>query len=142
MGGCHPFKDTDTLKKDIAESFNYLVNIGPKLAEAIPAGSGNHINYLSLTNEKSLFWAPVASGEICDYFQALDKRKAHGFDNLPIRLLKDSAHLISEPLSYIFNLSLENGVFPDVLKQQKLLQFTRKVLGKNQATTDQFQYCQ
>ena len=35
-------------------------------------------------------------------------------------MLKDSAHLISEPLSYIFNLSLENGVFPDVLKTVKV----------------------
>ena len=35
-----------TTEKDIAESFNdFFVNIGPKLAEAIPAGSGNHMNY-------------------------------------------------------------------------------------------------
>ena len=77
-------------------------------------------------NEKSLFWAPVTSREICNYFHTLDRRKAHGFDNLPIRLLKDSAHLISEPLSYIFNLSLENGVFPDVLKTAKVTPIYKK----------------
>ena len=65
-----------TTETDIAESFNdfFWVNIGPKLAEAIPAGSGNHMNYLSLKNEKSLFWAPVTCREICNYFHTLDKR--------------------------------------------------------------------
>ena len=116
-----------TSDEDIAERFNdFFVNIGPKLAEVIPDGSHNHTKYLSVENEKSLVWSPVTSSEISNYFQALDSRKAHGFDNLPIRLLKDSAHLISEPLSYIFNLSLKNGIFPDLLKTAKVTPIYKK----------------
>ena len=114
-------------EKDIADSFNdFFVNIGPKLAEAIPAGSGSHMTYLSSENNNSLIWVPVTAVEIYIYLQALDNRKAHGFDNLPIRMLKDAAHIISKPLSYIFNLSLENGVFPDFLKTAKVTPIYKK----------------
>ena len=114
-------------EKDIANSFNdFFVNIGPKLAEAIPAGSGNHMTYLSSQNDNSLIWVPVTAVEIYIYLQALDNKKAHGFDNLPIRMLKDAAHIISKPLSYIFNLSLENGVFPDFLKTAKVTPIYKK----------------
>ena len=120
-------KQEMTSEKDIAESFNdFFVSIGPKLAEAIPDDSSNHTKFLSEENEKSLSWSPVTSTEILDYLQKLDNRKAHGFDNLPVRLLKDSAHLISTPLSYIFNLSLENGIFPDYLKTAKVTPIYKK----------------
>ena len=83
------------------------------------------MNYLSLKNEKSLFWAPVTSEETRNYFHALDRRKAHGFDNLPIRLLKGSTHLISEPLSYI-NFVTRKWSFPDVLKTAKFTPIYKK----------------
>ena len=49
-----------------------------------------------------------------------DQKKACGHDNLPVKLLVDSAQYISNPLSYIFNLSLQLGQFPDPLKIAKV----------------------
>ena len=39
------------------------------------------------------------------------KKNAHGCDEIPIKILKWSAPFISSPLTYIFNKSLELGVF-------------------------------
>ena len=43
-------------------------------------------------------------------------------------MLKDAVHIISKPLSYIFNLSLENRVFPDFLKTAKVTSIYKKGL--------------
>ena len=52
--------------------------------------------------------------------KASDQKKACGHDHLPVKLLVDSAQYISNPLSYIFNLSLQLGQFPDPLKIAKI----------------------
>ena len=47
--------------------------------------------------------------------------KAPGYDNISMRVIKHSFHLISVPLTTIINLSLEKGIFPDKLKLTKVI---------------------
>ena len=49
-----------------------------------------------------------------------------GFDNIPARLLKDAADYIASPLSYVFNMSLSKGVFPDAMKIAKVTPVYKK----------------
>jgi len=50
----------------------------------------------------------------------IDDKMSFGFDEIPIRILECSIHSIAEPLSVIINSSMQNGVFPDVLKIAKI----------------------
>ena len=47
--------------------------------------------------------------------------KAPGYDNISMRVIKHSFHLISAPLANIINLSLQKGIFPDNLKIAKVI---------------------
>ena len=73
-----------------------------------------------------MFWKPVTEREVLDYLCGLDSKKTHGYDNLPVRLIKDAANFIVVPLTYIFNLSLETGTFPDCLKVAKVTPIYKK----------------
>ena len=46
----------------------------------------------------------------------LKVEKAAGPDNIPITVVRDVGDLVAKPLAMIFNLSLENGIFPDIWK--------------------------
>ena len=47
--------------------------------------------------------------------------KAPGYDNISMRVIKHSFHLISAPLANIINLSSQKGIFPDKLKIAKVI---------------------
>ena len=51
----------------------------------------------------------------------LNSCKATGLDGLPAKFIIDSAESIVKPLTYIVNLSIESGVFPDDLKGAKIV---------------------
>ena len=99
---------------------NYFVTIGSNLARKIPDVRYSYKEYLGRRNDKSLFWKPVTEREVFDYLCALESKKSHGYDNLPVRRIKDTATFIVVPLTYIFNLSLKKGNFPECLKVAKV----------------------
>lgn len=62
------------------------------------------------------------SKEICK----LDPKKATGFDDIHPKLVKIAATCISNPLAYVVNYSISNGVFPDQLKIAKVIPVYKK----------------
>lgn len=114
----------DTSKpSEIVEVFNdFFVSVGPRLAEGIDFEQ-NHPSfehYLCNPNTESFFWSPITYIETENMLLSCDRKKASGHDNLPVKLLMDGAHNISCPLSYIFNLSLQSGNFPNSMKIAKV----------------------
>ena len=59
-------------------------------------------------------------------FTGLNSCKATGLDGLPAKFIIDSAESIVKPLTYIVNLSIESGVFPDDLKRAKIVPIYKK----------------
>ncbi len=55
------------------------------------------------------------------HFQNMPENKAVGLDRLPGRLLRAAAPIISEPLAYVRNLSLQSGKFISEWKHAKVL---------------------
>ena len=45
---------------------------------------------------------------------------AAGFDNIPMKVIKNIIHQIVSPLTHIFNCSFITGIFPDKLKISKV----------------------
>ena len=54
----------------------------------------------------------VSVGYVERATRALNKSKSPGADRIPVEILKDAVHLVLEPLTLIYNASLEKGIFP------------------------------
>ena len=55
------------------------------------------------------------------YINMTDNNKSMGHDNINPFLLKLALSYIVEPLTYIYNLSILNNVFPTILKKAKFI---------------------
>ena len=60
--------------------------------------------------------SPIKSQEIEAVIDKLVSKKATGPYSIPVAILKQIKHFVSEPLMNIFNVSLTSGSFPDSLK--------------------------
>ena len=93
---------------DIADRFcKYFTNVGPKLASAIPTVNlATFGSFLGSKDYPPIILKPTNTRElesICGLFLL---RKAPGYDNMSMRVIKHSIHLISTPLVNIIHLSL------------------------------------
>ena len=61
-------------------------------------------------------------------------KNSHGYDEVSIRLLKISAPFILSPITYIFNIMLSKGIFPDRLKYSVIKPLYKK--GKSSDISD------
>ena len=59
--------------------------------------------------------------EVGKLIENLSQSKTLGPDNIPSDLIKMSLPFIVEPLTYIYNLSIDKLVFPSPLKQAKVI---------------------
>jgi hypothetical protein len=64
----------------------------------------------------SLFLSPVTNNEIINIITSLSNSPATGSDGLVASIIKSNSALIAPQLTYIFNLSLTQGIFPSLLK--------------------------
>ncbi|PNF35146.1 hypothetical protein B7P43_G09274 [Cryptotermes secundus] len=79
----------------------------------------NYLNYMS-----SMFTSPLSNirpkhastHEIEGIIKSLKAKYSHGYDEIPVAILKASALFISSPLTYIVNKSLSSGIYPTRLK--------------------------
>ena len=53
--------------------------------------------------------------------KGLKVKKATGLDRIPARLLKDSAAVITQTITFLVNLSLTTSIVPDDWKQARVL---------------------
>ena len=64
---------------------------------------------------------PTSSSEVCNALIGLKAGKSSGLDNIPSFFLKTAAVVIAPTLSYFINLLFEFGLFPDSLKETKII---------------------
>ena len=104
----------------IAEAFNhYFVNVGPSLANAIPATDTDPLSFTA-TSENSFFAAPTCADEVRSIALSL-RNSAAGPDGINTALLKENLAFFIDPLVHAFNLSLQQGTFPCELKAAKVI---------------------
>jgi hypothetical protein len=60
--------------------------------------------------------SPVSTSEIVNVINKLKMTNSYGYDEIPVKILKNSIHYIVSPLSYIINRLVTTGIFPDRLK--------------------------
>lgn len=116
-----------TDKKTIADAFNdFFVNVGPTLASSIKSNA-NASKYLKGSNPSTMYLAPTDENEVVKIsLSCLQPNKAAGFDGIKPGIVKKVIPLISQPLTYIINRSLETGIVPDHIKVAKVVPIFKK----------------
>ena len=113
-----PLSDTEK----IAEYLNiHFTNVGPKLASEIPtvdcdvnpADSQQRVN-------SSFELKEVTISDVFKKLQEVNVARATGHDNIPNKILKIAAPVISLSLGALFNLSITTNTFPDDWKVAKV----------------------
>jgi len=69
---------------------------------------------------------PASTKEIIETVKSLKSKNSHGYDEIPIKILKVSLPFIILPLIYICNKSLLKGLFPTWLKFSQIIPLWKK----------------
>ena len=105
----------------ISEKFNsFFTGIGPTLANKIPHQNREPKSYMNERMINNIFLSMVTENEIQKIVNDLNNG-APGYDDIPASILKSALPSIKGPLVHICNLSLIEGVFPEVLKAANVI---------------------
>ena len=63
----------------------------------------------------------LSTNELREAFSSLKTNTSPAYDNITFNVVKKSFGEINEPLKHLFNLSLENGIFPEKMKIAKVI---------------------
>ena len=108
----------------IAEVFNsHFITKIDSIRNSIP--KSNIAPYSKLKNElkdKNLFFSlkPVTSRTVKKAIMAMKNKNGSGVDFISPNILKSAISMIAEPLTYIVNSSILEGIFPDTWKTAKV----------------------
>ena len=75
---------------------------------------------------KRLFALNIKKDDILKIIRKLNVNKAHGHDDISIRMLKICDSVITEPLSIIFKNCIDCGVFPDTWEMSHIIPAHKK----------------
>ena len=131
--GTITLNENNTLITDpskVSEIFNdHFVNVASKIGFpdsifSVNSTLSKHAEHPSIIriNEKfseinnSFSFQCVDSQTVLLMLKTFNPRKATGFDNIPCKILRLAHRELSRPLTYIINSSIQQNVFPDVLK--------------------------
>ncbi|XP_065667836.1 uncharacterized protein LOC136088102 [Hydra vulgaris] len=98
---------------------NFFVNIGPKLAAKIPNVNKSFKEYLQC-NKNQFKNENVTFKEYETAFKSLKRNKSSGIDGIHSNIVIDCFNKLKVPLFKICKRSLNEGIFPDILKSAKV----------------------
>ena len=68
----------------------------------------------------------VTNKDILSIINSLNSSKAHGYDNISIKMIKICNEAVTIPLKIIFEESLKKGIFPDIWKKGNIIPAHKK----------------
>ena len=103
-------------QEKIANCFNkFFVDIGPKLASMIPESQKKFDQYLN-PHQTFMGEANLTDDEVKEALRSLKPNKSPGYDKISSNVVNETSDIFFTPLKYIFNISLQQGIFPENLK--------------------------
>ena len=112
---------------DIANALNtHFCTVDKKTAAKIGNTSANFTSYLKNPVEKSFFFLPIKEHEIIAEIKALKGNKSPGHDGIKPSIIKATFEHLVSPLSHIYNISINSGIFPDIWKVAKVIPVFKK----------------
>ena len=111
----------------MAESMNdFFVNVGNTVEAKIPQGDNHFSKFLKNTNPKSIFLNPVDNSEVTSLINQIQSSRSCGPNSIPSKILKTNVNILSIPLELIINKSLNEGVFPKLMKSANVCPIFKK----------------
>ena len=109
-----------------ASCFNkFFVDIGPKLALMIPELQIKFDQYLN-PHQSFMDEANLTDDEVKEALRSLKPNKSPGYDNISSNVVNETSDIFFTLLKYIFNLSLQQGIFPENLKIAEVFPIYKK----------------
>ena len=96
----------------------HFIKVGQNLADKLPITETEPSTFIKQTFTNSFMFRGICTFEVSDLIKNLKMNKAT--IGVPIKCIKLANLSISEALTCIFNLSLLQGVVPDILKISKV----------------------
>jgi hypothetical protein len=78
-------------------------------------------------NNKPLFLYPISVNEVVRVAKSLKNKSSVGIDGIPVYIVKQCIEQLKDPLTNIYNASIESGIFPDKMKVAKVIPVYKKV---------------
>lgn len=100
---------------------DFFASIGLKLANAITNTATQDTSATSNATLNSMVILPTDHEEIERLILCLKSDSATGSDGISPRFLQEARHLLVPPLTKIFNLCIDKGIFPKALKHALIL---------------------
>ena len=118
----------------VGNTFNqYFSHIGKNTAAQIPKSQNNFKKYMK-THPNSVLFMPMGPWRFLDIVSTLSDKRTEDINEISIFLLRQVSDVIAEPLSYVFDLSIFNGIFPDCFKCSKVVPVYKKKGSKDDIT--------
>ena len=105
--------------KEIANALaDHFASIGKTLSDKLPQPKNLINSYINKipTCPNSMYLKPTCPLEIDQIIRNMQNKKSSGYDNISNQMLKWLRPVIIQPLSIIFNMSMEQGIFPNNMK--------------------------
>ena len=103
---------------------NYFLNSIKKIKEdqqsEVINTNESYLQYMGDETNFSMLLLPTTDDEIIKLCNSI-KSNSCGCDEIPPKVFKASIKSIVKPLKYVINLALKQGIFPDVLKEAKVI---------------------
>lgn len=116
--------------QDIAAHFNkFFSTVGSSLAKNMRNNNNNKSLIPSTLNNnpcKIDCLPKITKKDIIEIIDILKNSKSCGYDNISIEVIKFSKLFIAGPLTHIFNLCIDNGIFPIQLKKSVIIPIFKK----------------
>ncbi|KAL5266371.1 hypothetical protein ACHWQZ_G003709 [Mnemiopsis leidyi] len=119
-----------TDRRIIANKFNeYFNSIASKLNQSISdcnlsaCSLKSFEDFLMPSSSRSIYLEDCTPQELMEIISTLDNNKS---SDIPIKIIKKSAHIICPVISSYFNIHMSEGYFPDVLKVGKITPIYKK----------------
>lgn len=114
--------ETLTNNIKIANAFNtYFSSIGPSLSNSMPESPNHFSDFLPPPNAHSFFMTPISEQTFHAYILSTKPKLGTDDNDISMRMLHDMATPLTKPLCYIFNLSIEKGIFPSGMKTSRCI---------------------
>lgn len=109
---------------DVANEFNsFFINIGENIAKSIDISnqSQNVTCRMESRIMQSMFLGEVQENEILSIVTKCENKTSTDSYGLDMAIVKRTIDCIINPLTFIFNLSIHSGVFPEKMKVAKVV---------------------
>ena len=136
-----PILISNKLVSNFKEKANHFNAFFASQCTPVPNNSTLPLVTTPITNA-SLSSISFNDQDILNVIHSLNINKAHGFDDLSIRLLKICDSSIVKPLSIIFKNCLQSGSFPNNWKKPNVVSIRKKDDKQLYKTIGLFLYCQ